>query len=141
MTNKTILALIVSRSGSLQNGLLALISTIPQISAVLLAEEVNSTMRMVENHQPALIVLDMAPQHQGMVREVAPCSLQVQDVIHEIRTQCPHIHLIVLVEDVAQQKEAEESGADSVLITGFPAQKFVAIIEDLLNFVYRKEQS
>ena len=131
MGNKSVLSLVVSSTGDLQNGLLALMTTIPQISAVLVAEDIGSALRMVENHQPALIILDMAPQHQEMVRDVTPCSLQVQDIINEIRAQCPHVHLIVLVEDVAQQKEAEQSGADSVLIKGFSAQKFIAVIENL----------
>ena len=133
MPSKPVLALVVSSSGDLQNGLLALMTTIPQISAVLVAEDVNSALRMVENHQPALIILDMEEGRQELVRDIAPCSLQVQDVIHEIKTQFPHIHLIVLVEDVAQQKEAEESGADGALIIGFSAQKFVAIVENLID--------
>jgi CheY-like chemotaxis protein len=134
MPKTSVLALIVSCTGDLQNGLLALMTTIPQISAVLVAEDIESALRMVKNHQPALIILDMAEQPQKMVRDVAPRLLQVQDVIREIKTQWPHIHLIVLVEDVTQQKEAEESGADSVLIRGFSAQKFVAIVENTVDY-------
>jgi DNA-binding NarL/FixJ family response regulator len=133
MTDKSILALVVSSSGPSQNGLLALMTTIPPISAVLVAEEVNSALRMVENHQPALIILDMAERRKELVHDVGPCSLKVQDVIKQIKTQWPHIHLIVLVEDIALQKEAETSGADSALLKGFSAQKLVALIEDLLS--------
>ena len=120
MTNKPILALVVSSSGTLQNGLLALITTIPSISAVLVAEDVNSTLRMVENHQPALVILDMS-------------SLEVQDVINEIKNQWPHISVIVLAEDITQQKDAETSGADSVLLKGFPAQKLITIVETVFD--------
>jgi DNA-binding NarL/FixJ family response regulator len=133
MTNKSVLALVVSSSGVLQNGLLALMTTIPQINAVLVAEDIESALRMVKNHQPALIILDMAEQRQEMVRDAALCSLQVQDIIKKIKTQFPHIHLIVLVDDVTQQKEADALGADNVLIKGFSAQKFVAIVEDLIG--------
>ena len=118
MTNKAVLALVVSSSGTLQNGLLALTTTIPSISAVLVAEDINSALRLVENHQPGLIILDMA-------------TLKVQDVIKQIKEQYPRIHLIVLAEDVAQQKEVESFGADSVLLKGFSAQKLIAIVEDL----------
>jgi len=122
MTNKSILALVVSSSGSLQNGLLALMTTIPSVSAVLVAEDSNSALRMVENHQPALVILDMP-------------SLNVQDVIKKIKDLCPRIHLIVLAEDVAQQKAVDSYGADSVLLKGFPAQKLIAIVEDLTRKV------
>jgi DNA-binding NarL/FixJ family response regulator len=120
MTNKSILVLVVSSSGSLQNGLLALMTTIPPISAVLVAEDINSALRMIENHQPALIILDIS-------------SFKVQDVIKEIKTQWPHIHLIVLAEDITQQIEAEASGVDSALLKGFSVQKFIAIIENLID--------
>lgn len=120
MPNKPILALVVSDAGALQNGLLALMTTIPPIGTVLAAEDVNLALRMVETHQPALIILDMS-------------SRQAQDVIHEIKTEWPHIHLIVLVADIAQQKQAIDLGADRVLVKGFPAPKLVALIEDLLS--------
>ena len=120
MTNKSILALVVSSPGALQNGLLALLTTISSISAVLVAEDTESATRMVENHQPSMIILDMS-------------LIKVQEIIHQIKEQCPHIHLIVLAEDTVQQKVAEESGADGVLIKGFPAKNLIEIIESLIN--------
>ncbi len=120
MTNKTVLALVVSNSGSFQNGLLALVTTIPQISAVLVAEDIESALRMVENHHPALVILDMS-------------YLKVQEVIEQIKEQFPRIHLIVLAEDIAQQEQGKASGADSVLIKGFPAQKLIVIVENIIE--------
>ena len=120
MANQTILTLVVISPGDLQNGILALMTTIPQLGAVLVAEDIESTLRMVENHQPVLVIMDTV-------------SPQVCDVIRKIRSQWPQIHLIALVEDIDQQKEATASGADCVLIKGFPAQKLVEIIEDLIN--------
>ena len=87
MTRKTILVLVVSSSGELQNGLLALTTTIHGIGAVLVAEDADSALRMVAIHQPALIILDMF-------------LLKDQAVIHEIKTQWPQIHLIVLVDNI-----------------------------------------
>ncbi len=118
MTNKTVLALVVSSSDSLQNGLLALMTTIPQISAVLVAEDVNSTLRMVANHQPALVVLDLSLP-------------QMQDIITQIKALYPRVQLIVLAEDVTQREAAEALGVDHVLIEGFSAQQLVAIVENL----------
>jgi len=120
MTSNSILALVVSGSGTLQNGLLALVTTIPPISAVLVAEDVNSALKMVENHHPGLIILDMSLP-------------DMQDVIKQIKEQCPHVHLIVLVEDTVEEKEVEESGVDSVLLKGFSAHKLIAIVENLID--------
>lgn len=120
MTRKTILVLVVSSSGELQNGLLALTTTIPGISAVLVAEDASAALRMVDIHQPALIILDMF-------------LLKDQAVIHKLKSQWPQIHLIVLVDNSTRRKEATEAGADSVLIKGFPAQKLVEIIETMID--------
>jgi DNA-binding NarL/FixJ family response regulator len=120
MTKKSILALVVSSSGTLQNGLLALLTTIPQISSVLVAEDVDSALRLVHNHQPALIIMDL------------PLS-KVQEVIMQIRAKYAQIHLIVLAEDIAQQKEIEAFGVANVLQKGFSAQKLIAIVENVLD--------
>jgi DNA-binding NarL/FixJ family response regulator len=95
-------------------------TTTPQISAVLVAEDANSALRMVENHQPALIILGLSLS-------------RVQAIIKEIKTRWPRKHLIVIVEDVDQQKAAEASGADNVLLEGFPTQKLVVIVERIID--------
>lgn len=118
MTDKTVLALVVSSSDSLQNGLLALMTTISHVSAVLVAEDVNSTLRMVANHQPALVVLDLSLP-------------QMQDVITQIKAQYPRIQLIVLAEDVTQSEAAEALGVEHTLMKGFSAQKLIAVVENL----------
>jgi DNA-binding response OmpR family regulator len=120
MTHKSILALVLSTSGTLQNGLLALMTTIPQISSVLVVEEVDATLRMVQNHQPALIILDISLP-------------KVQEVVKQIKEQCDHVPLIVLAEDTKQQREIETFGVDNVLLKGFPAQKLIAIVENLID--------
>ena len=60
------LALIITKRGALQNGLLALLTTIPQISAVLVAEDDAAGLRMINDHRPGLILLDMdLPEDEG----------------------------------------------------------------------------
>ena len=122
MTTKTkpVLTLVVSDSDLLQDGLLALLTTISQIGAVLVAEDIDSARQTVENHQPSLIIMDTS-------------LLQVHVVIAEIKTEHPNIHLIVLVEDIDQQKEVEALGADNVLIKGFPAQKLIDVVENIID--------
>jgi DNA-binding NarL/FixJ family response regulator len=120
MTNKAVLALVASSSGTLQNGLLALMTTLPQVNSVLVTEEVGSTLRMVENHQPALVILDVS-------------SPDMLEVVREIKARWAHISLVVLAEDRAQQNEAEAAGADRVLIKGFSVQSFIAIVENVIK--------
>lgn len=120
MTKIPALTLVISNSGSLQNGLLALLTTIPQINPVLADEKLSTVLRLVEYHQPALAILDMSIP-------------EVKDVIQQIKELCPQIHLIVLVNSVKGQNDAEELGADSVLLKGFPAQKLVDVIEKLTD--------
>ena len=97
MTNKSILTLVVSKPGDLQNGLLALMTTIPQLGAVLVANDLKSALQLVKNHQPALIILELS-------------SCQMQDIITQIKTQWPQIHLIILVDDLLQGRPRGERG-------------------------------
>jgi DNA-binding NarL/FixJ family response regulator len=120
MTNKSVFALIIAGPGTLQNGILALITTVPQINAALVAEDVSSALRMIENHQPRIIILDMSFPN-------------VRDIVRQIKVQYPHIHLIVLAEDTSQEKESEALEADRVLIKGFSAKKLIVIVEKFLE--------
>jgi DNA-binding response OmpR family regulator len=112
------LTLIISNSGSLQDGLLALTTTIPHISAVLVAENIDTALKMIENHQPVLVILEISLQKE-------------QDVIKQIKTRWSQIHLIALVEDMTHKMEVRASGADSVLAQGFTTHKLLSIIEEI----------
>lgn len=116
MTSKSVLALIAVVPGTLQNGLMALMTTTPQISTLLVAEEASSVLRMVKDHRPALILMDMDFPDAQMLLE-------------QIKSSWSFIRCILLVDSVDQEKEAEN--ADAVLIKGFAAEKFFATIEDL----------
>ena len=121
MTTKPTLALLVTGPGSLQNGLVAMMTTMPQIQAVLVAEEASRALRMMADHRPALVLLDtMLPGNEAGA------------VLKEIKTRWPSTHFIILADDVQQQQEAKAAGADAVLIKGFPAAKLTATIERLM---------
>ena len=116
MTSKPILALIVAIPSTLQNGLLALMTTTPLIGAVLVAEEASLVLRMVKDHRPALIVLDMD-------------FPDAQLLLNQIKSSWSFIRCILLVESADQKREVEN--ADAVLIKGFTAEKLFGTIEDL----------
>lgn len=116
MTSKSVLALIAVVPGTLQNGLMALMTTAPLISTLLVAEEASSLSRMVKDHRPALIVMDMDfPDAQMLFKW--------------IKSSWPLTRFILLVDSVEQTKEVEN--ADAVLIKGFTAEKLFEVIEDL----------
>jgi DNA-binding NarL/FixJ family response regulator len=116
------LALIAIRPGSLQDSLVALMTTMPEVSAVLIAEDAASALRTMAQHRPALVVLEMdLPTEEGHIP------------LQEIRARWPSTRCIALADDVEQQQEAESAGADVVLIAGFPAAQFIAAIKGLLS--------
>ena len=122
MRKKTALALVVSDPGSLQNGVMALMTTTPQINTVLAADNLESALSLAKKHQPQLTILDLAWP-------------EIRDAIKQIKALCPFTHLIVLVEDFGQKKVIKAGGADRVLVKGFPAQEMIKTIEDLLDQV------
>jgi DNA-binding response OmpR family regulator len=114
---KPVLTLIIAAPGPLQDGLLALMTTSSQISAVFVAEEAILALRMVKDHRPKLVLLDIH-------------LLEAQMVLKRIKSQWPQSQCIVLVDSVEQEREVKE--ADAVLIEGFSPSHLLATIEELL---------
>ena len=118
MTSKPVLALIVASPSSLQNGLMALLTTISQISAVMVAEEASLALRMVKDHHPALLLLDVNfPEAQNLLKQV--------------KTDWPLTRCIILVDCVEQMEGVTD--ADAVLIKGFSAEQLNGTVEELLS--------
>ena len=114
---KPILALIIAAPSPLQDGLLALMTTSNQISAVFVAEEASLALRMVKDHHPNLVLLD---SHLP----------EAQMVLEQIKNQWPQTACIVLVGSVEQERAFKE--ADAVLVEGFSPSRLMATIEELL---------
>ena len=122
MVKRPTLALIATRPGSLQDSLVALMTTMPEVNAVLIAEDAASALRTVAQHRPALVVIEV-----GLPAEAGLSPLQ------EIRARWPMTRCLALADDVEQQREAESAGIKVVLIVGFSAAQFTAAIEGLLS--------
>jgi len=114
-------ALIIAAPGPLQDGLYALVGTMPQIGAVSVASDAHSALTVDLNPTPALVLLD-----SGMT--VDDLWLTVRGA----KARWPRARTIVLVSNVQQQAEAEATGADTVLLEGLPAGRLVAAIVRLL---------
>ena len=121
MTTKSY-ALIVTGSGSLQSGLLALTTAIPRIEVVGEASNASVALGMIGEHRPDLVLLDtdLAGDEEWTV-------------LKGIKAQWPQIRCIVLADDVRQQRQAEAFGADVVLLKGTRPAKLIAAIERLLS--------
>jgi len=116
------LALIAIRPGSLQESVVALMTTMRRVNAVLIAEDAAAVLQLVAKHRPALVVI-----------ETHLSTTEKQVTLHEIKARWPTTRCIALAEDVRQQQQAESAGADAVLIVGFPAAELIAAIEELLS--------
>jgi DNA-binding NarL/FixJ family response regulator len=114
-------ALIVTGPGSLQNGLLALMTAMPQIEVVGEAEDASSALQMVVEHRPDLVLLDMD------LPGTEPWAL-----LRQIKNDWPATRCIALAEDVQHQQDSEAAGADVALVKGFPPAQLIATIKRLL---------
>lgn len=115
-------ALIVTGPGSLQNGLLALMTAMPQVEVVGEADDPAAALEMVAGHCPDLVLLD------GKLAGSEPWAL-----LRQIKNDWPAIRCIALAEDVRQQQEAEASGADIALVKGFAPAQLIAAVDRLLR--------
>ena len=114
---KPVLALIAAAPSPLQDGLLALMTTSNQISAVFVAEEASIALRMVKDHRPNLVLLD---SHLP----------EAQMVLEQIKNQWLQTRCIVLVSSGEQERSVKE--ADAVLIEGFSPSQLLTTIEVVL---------
>jgi DNA-binding NarL/FixJ family response regulator len=122
MSMRPSLALIAARPGSLQDSLVALMTTMPQVNAVLIAEDTESARRTMAHHRPALVVIEMdLPPAKGTA------------LVKEIKTEFQGARCIALAGNGEQQRQAESAGADAVLIVGFSAARFIAAVEEVLS--------
>ena len=114
-------ALIATGSGSLQNGLLALMTAMPQIEVVGEADDASSALEMVVKHLPdlLLLVVDLPGSE--------PCEM-----LRQMKKDWPAIRCISLADGVPQQQESKAAGADVALVKGFAPEQLIAAVERLL---------
>ena len=115
-------ALIVARPGPLRNSLFSLINTLPQIEIVAECRDMPSLLRMGSKIQPDLLLMesDLPGNH-------------VRESMKQVNREWPATRTVLLVDNVAQQQEAESAGADVVLFKGHRAAGLLGIIADLLS--------
>lgn len=112
--------LIVANHGNLQQGLQALLTTFHDVQ-VLVANDMSSALDIVEKHRLSLLILDYDMNGDD-----------VQEKMDLIKASWTNIHWIILVSDEQQRQQVQELEADVVLIKGFPADKLIRVIMELL---------
>jgi DNA-binding NarL/FixJ family response regulator len=113
--------LIVSPTADLREGLSALIGSIPAVKLLDQEQDVGQTLHILEQHQPDLVVLDMG----GLGEE----ALQILAFVHLHQLV---MKILLLVEDMRQQTQAQVAGADVALIKGYPAHELLETVQALL---------
>lgn len=107
--------LIVAKAALLRDGLEALLSAIPSVGAVYVAEEAAYALSLAQTHRPQLILMDA---------ELLGSSLP--GFLAETAAKRPSPDCIVLVESHAQEMAGLVSGAGEVLWKGLPADQLLA---------------
>ena len=120
MKTKTAI-LILAVPGDLQTSLQMLLSLLSDV-AVLVTAESSSALQAIERYAPALVIMDFALPEEDQPNGV-----------NRIKACWPSTPILVLVNDEQQFQKAQDTGADLVLIKGYPAAKLLATIEDLLT--------
>jgi DNA-binding NarL/FixJ family response regulator len=115
--------LIVARSGSLSDGLAALLSALPQVSQVLQARDLDTAVRLTVANQPQLIIVDCDHSGDGLGR-----------LLNTLRRQAPAVRYLALAGNVEQKKSIEKLHADAVLLKGAPATAIITMVESLLEW-------
>jgi DNA-binding NarL/FixJ family response regulator len=115
-------ALIVARLGPLRSGLQALLSSIPSIQSIDLADNGPAALKLFADRHPRLALL-----------EGDSSSDQVWITLQEIKDMSPQTKCIVLVDSVQLGQTAEAAQADAVLLQGTSAYELVTTIEQLLT--------
>jgi len=119
---KNSLVFIITDETALHDGLLALFSTMPEISTVQTAENSSSGLRLFKNHNPLVMVLDMALEGDG-----------AQKLLKQIKKQKSDVRILALVNCVQQEQSAKLLGAEKCLFKGFSASKIIETTEELLK--------
>ena len=113
--------LIVAQPGPLLHGLRALLNSIPNAELVGVVAHTKAAMQAISECQPAVMLLDSALPGEG-----------VPSLLKQLKARWPELQCLVLVDTMEQQRQAQNAGADMVLLKGVLAARLSAAVERLL---------
>jgi DNA-binding NarL/FixJ family response regulator len=112
--------IVIAQQSRFRESLHLLLTSIPQIEKIHLADDVGSALAM--NDIPTVIIVD-ADMAEGSLVET----------IKKIETTWPRTRQIILIDDEPGAQVDQIGRADLLLYKGFPAAKFIELIEALLS--------
>jgi DNA-binding NarL/FixJ family response regulator len=115
-------ALVVARPGRLRDGLSALLTALPYVGRVHLADSRSSALAALVEQRPSLILLDAGVPDDGM--PTLECRLKAVE---------PHARCIVITDDPDRPRVATPGGADAILLKGFTTPQLYLAVERLLS--------
>jgi DNA-binding NarL/FixJ family response regulator len=118
---KTIEVLIVTHSVVLQQGLGALLESLPQISRVKTAKDLQSAFTLIEEHRPKIVLLD-----ESLV------SRDLKDALDTIHSLSPATKRVLLADDV-QKMELILIHAEAICIKGISPDALASTVTNLLD--------
>jgi DNA-binding NarL/FixJ family response regulator len=111
--------LIIAQDASVRAGLNQLVSSIPAVTSISTAPGGIESLDSIPGSPPDLVVLDASED---------PLRL-----LGQIQERYPRSRILLFVESVRQQTQAQVAGADVVLLRGFPAQALIETMQALLH--------
>jgi DNA-binding NarL/FixJ family response regulator len=121
MNNKTTEVLIITRSVALQQGLVALLESLPGISTVKAVKELSISYIWIESHQPRTVLLDMVV-----------AGSDPRGTLEKIQMLSPETQRILLVDQVEDVRWVPQY-AEAILIKGAPPSAVATIVTNLLS--------
>lgn len=118
---KNIEVLIITRSVYLQQGLGALLESLPQVSRVKAIRELQDAHALIEEHQPKIVLLD----ETLLGKDPIPA-------LEKIRSLSPETSRVLLADDV-QGMELVLTHAEAVCIKGISPDALASTVTNLLN--------
>jgi DNA-binding NarL/FixJ family response regulator len=112
--------LIISRSVALQQGLSALLESLPSITVVTGIKEMSSINAWIESHRPRIVMLDMTFGRNELLA-----------TLETVKTLSPQTQRLLLVDQVSEVCWVPQY-AEAILIKGAPASAVVTIVSNLL---------
>lgn len=125
---KTIEVLIVTRSVVLQQGLGALLESLPQISRVKATRDLQSAFTLIEEHQPRIVLLDESL-----------AAKDVKDALDTIHSLSPETSRVLLTDDV-RKMELLITHAEAVCIKGISPDALTSTVTNLLTDVKHRPE-
>ncbi|MBN9389802.1 MAG: response regulator transcription factor [Chloroflexi bacterium] len=125
-------AIVYTKNKTLNEGLAALLRSLPQIQVVIQVDEFNSAIHPVTNGASTLLVVDASLF--TLTESPNITNQEVIKALQNVKRLTPVVASLVLVDSIEQKQALEgDPGIDGVLLKGFRAVDFLAVIEEMLQ--------